>query len=162
MIYSVLGWLLEGTYNRVTTGTFRKDGLMLGPYKPMYGLAPVLLLALGGLRMPLPWLLVSTLIVPTVVEFASGAMLKALFRRQWWDYSGKRWQLGGHICLEFSLYWWVLSLFTLAVIQPLVSILYWLVLPAWGVLFPVVLVLFAADLAATIRSRRRAAAVAEI
>lgn len=162
MIYSILGWLLEGAYNWATAGTFRKDGLMLGPYKPMYGLAPVLLLVLGGLRMPLPWLLAAALIVPSVVELASGVMLKALFRHQWWDYSAKRWQLGGHICLEFSLYWWVLSLITLAVIQPLVSGLYKLAVPVWGVLFPVVLVLFLADLAATFRSRRRAAEVAGI
>lgn len=39
-VYSFLGWVLEGSYNLYSTGTFRKEGFLKGPFKPMYGCAP--------------------------------------------------------------------------------------------------------------------------
>lgn len=160
--YSVLGWVLEGIYNRFTAGTFRKDGLLKGPYKPMYGLAPVILLAMGGFSMPMPVLLAAALIVPTAVEYLSGAMLQSLFHRRWWDYSGLPYQLGGHICLKFSLYWLGLSVFVLAVIQPFMERLYPFTAGLWGLLLPLAALGLLADLLVTFRERRRAAVLPEL
>lgn len=105
-VYSFLGWVLEGSYNLYSAGTFRKEGFLKGPFKPMYGCAPLLLLTGQGIGLPLPVFLMLALIVPSAVEFVSGWLLKGIFRKQWWDYSGMPYQLQGHICLKFSLYWW--------------------------------------------------------
>lgn len=105
MAYSVCGWFLENVYSLATRGVFWKEGFMKGPYKPMYGFAPLLLLHFGR-EAPNPFLMLGLCFaVPTAVEYASGMLLQGLFGRQWWDYSNNRWQLQGHICLRFSLYW---------------------------------------------------------
>ncbi|WP_254776485.1 putative ABC transporter permease [Paenibacillus sophorae] len=157
IVYSILGWFIEGLYNWYSIGTFRKEGLMKGPYKPMYGFAPLLLLALGVTAMPLPLFLAATFVVPSAVEYATGALLKLLFRRRWWDYSGQAYQLGGHICLQFSLYWWGLSVVCLVAVHPLMTRLYSLTADIWSVLLPMAVLGFAADLALTFLIRRREA-----
>ncbi|BCG58854.1 putative ABC transporter permease [Paenibacillus sp. URB8-2] len=162
IVYSILGWFIEGMYNWYSSGTFRKEGLMKGPYKPMYGFAPLLLLALGVTAMPLPLFLAATFVVPSAVEYATGALLKLLFRRRWWDYSGQAYQLGGHICLQFSLYWWGLSVVCLVAVHPLMTQLYSLTADIWSVLLPMTVLGFAADLALTFRIRRREAGLPEL
>lgn len=156
LLYALLGWLLENVYNFFTQGVFWKEGFMKGPFKPMYGVAPILLLWLvqeGGHRPLLTGLLCC--IIPTVVEGVSGCLLLMLFGRRWWDYSGQRFQLGGHICLKFSVYWVVLSILMLKVVHPLAEQAYRSISAVWLVVGPVLLLLFAIDLAWTCLTRRR-------
>lgn len=154
-VYSFLGWVLEGSYNLYSTGTFRKEGFLKGPFKPMYGCAPLLLLAAHENRLPFPLFLLLALIVPSAVEFVSGWLLKGIFRRQWWDYSGMPLQLQGHICLKFSLYWWGLSVACIFGLHPLVHFLYLHMERVWMPILPIALLVFTADLLWTFRTRRR-------
>lgn len=155
MVYSFLGWVLEGSYNLYSQGTFRKEGFLKGPFKPMYGCAPLLLLAAKDLQLPVPLLLVLALIIPSAVEYASGWLLKAAFHRQWWDYKELPYQLHGHICLKFSLYWWGLATACIYLLQPVMEGLYTVVEPLWGMVLPMAALLFLADLLWTCRVRRR-------
>ncbi|OME06886.1 hypothetical protein BSK64_09260 [Paenibacillus odorifer] len=155
MVYSFLGWVLEGTYNLYSNGSFRKEGFLKGPFKPMYGFAPLLLLIARDLTLPLPLFLFLALIIPSAMEFISGWLLKTVFHKQWWDYSGMSYQLQGHICLRFSLYWWGLSVASVYVIQPLMELLYSGVQPIWKFVLPIVGFYFMADLLWTCWSRYR-------
>lgn len=154
-IYALSGWLLEIGYHWVITGQLGKDGFMKGPFKPMYGIAPVMLL--GFVRSELHWsvMLLLCLIVPTIIEYVSGDLLQRLFHRRWWDYSRHRIQLHGHICLSFSLCWLVLTACVLIGIQPALHATYLLIAHVWSWTWPAVAVYFCADLAWTVRSRRR-------
>ena len=46
LIYSFLGWVLEGIFHLAKEGTFHKPNFLHGPVKPMYGFAGVLLAVL--------------------------------------------------------------------------------------------------------------------
>lgn len=156
MIYSFLGWVLEGTYNLYSNGSFRKEGFLKGPFKPMYGFAPILILIAKDLALPLPLFLLLALIVPSAVEYVSGWLLKTVFHKQWWDYSRMPYQLQGHICLRFSLYWWGLSVACVYCIQPLLQLLYTRIQTLWGVALPLVSLYLLADLLWTCWTRYRA------
>ncbi|MNN48290.1 hypothetical protein D3C81_1627620 [compost metagenome] len=163
LVYSLLGWILENVYSYFTRGVFWKEGFLLGPFKPMYGFAPVILLLLVDieeslLRQPLSRMIAVIalcLIVPSVVEYVSGYLLKAWFGRQWWDYSGYVGQLQGHICLRFSLYWGALSLLCLYGFQPLLSQNYLKIQSIWAYAGPILLLILLADFAWTTSARRR-------
>ncbi|WP_025701190.1 putative ABC transporter permease, partial [Paenibacillus forsythiae] len=99
--------------------------------------------------------LAATFAVPTAVEYVTGALLKLIFRRRWWDYSDKAYQLDGHVCLLFSLYWWGLCALCIAAVHPMMTALYLLTADIWSVLLPIVVFGFAADLALTFRIRRK-------
>lgn len=163
LVYSLLGWMLENVYSYSTRGVFWKEGFLLGPFKPMYGFAPVILLLLVGVeesQLWQPWarmiaFIALCVIVPTVVEYVSGYLLKVCFGRQWWDYSGYVGQLHGHICLRFSLYWGALSLLCLYGIQPLLSQNFLKIHSIWVYAGPLLLLIFLADFTWTTIVRRK-------
>lgn len=43
------------------------------------------------------------------MEWLTAKLLERLHRRKWWDYSGKRFNLNGYVCLQYSLLWGVLG-----------------------------------------------------
>ncbi|WP_462411001.1 putative ABC transporter permease [Neobacillus sp. Marseille-QA0830] len=151
MVYSFFGWMLENSFNLITKGKFLKDNFLYGPFKPMYGIAPLLLvlLDLPGLHWGLVLLL--CFIIPTAVEYVSGVMLQKLFNRQWWNYSDMPLQLHGHICLPFSFCWTVLSFMLLKWIHPAVAEVYVTVQPYWAWVWSVMGLYLLADLVLTVR-----------
>ncbi|WP_042462988.1 putative ABC transporter permease [Neobacillus dielmonensis] len=161
MVYSFFGWMLENSFNLVTKGKFLKDNFLYGPFKPMYGIAPLLLVLLirPGLHWGLAVLL--CLVIPTVVEYISGTLLGKLFNRQWWDYSDMPLQLHGHICLPYSVCWTLLSLLFVKWIHPAVASFYLSVHPFWTWVWSAVGLYFLADLALTVRRHASTILVAE-
>jgi hypothetical protein len=79
-----------------------------------------------------------------------GWVLYQVYHTRWWDYSDKPFNIGGYICLEFSLLWGVGTVIVMRVLHPSVARLVGMVpqLVGWiviGVLYAV----YAADLVAT-------------
>lgn len=116
MIYSFCGWLLEGSYQLLTQGTFIKPNFLFGPFKPMYGIASVLLLAVKSLSKGSFFLCAA--IIPLGVEYLSGWWLKKAFGLQYWDYSEHKYNLNGLICLDFAFAWVVLAYAFVYILQP--------------------------------------------
>ncbi|WP_019421236.1 putative ABC transporter permease [Paenibacillus sp. OSY-SE] len=155
MLYSFGGWVLEQVYSWFTTGTFWKEGFLWGPFKPMYGIAPVLLLLYAERGAHWSTMLLLCFIIPSAVEYISGLMLQKVFYRQWWDYSEYPLQLHGHICLQFSLYWLLLSFAVVHWVHPWVAALYGHLSVVWNMLCPMFMLYFLTDVAWTFWSRRR-------
>lgn len=116
MIYSFCGWLLEGAYQFITQGTFLKPNFLFGPFKPMYGIASVLLLAVKSLGKGSFFL--CSLVIPLGVEYISGLWLKNVFGLQYWDYSEHKFNLQGLICLDFAIAWVALAYVFVYFLQP--------------------------------------------
>lgn len=150
LVYSVLGWLLEQGYQKRKKGHWAGKGFLSGPYKPMYGFAPVLLLLLIGPDTPWWWTLSLALAVPTVVEYVSGKLLKVWFHRQYWNYADCRFQLEGLICLRFSLYWAVLCLALVMVLHPATAWLYERFIIVWSYMWGLAAVWLLLDLVRTV------------
>lgn len=145
--YSGGGWLLEHLYCKWTTGHYQQEGFLFGPFKPMYGLAPLCILLLAN-RVEMTWggMVLLCLLVPTFVEALSGWMLDKAFNRRYWDYSQHQFQWRGYICLRFSFYWLLLSLLVLYGLHPLLAALYVGIEPVWLRLEPLVALYVAADI----------------
>ena len=150
-VYSLFGWLLENSYNYATKRKFFKANFYYGPFKPMYGFAPVLLVLF--IHPESHWALVLALcfVIPTIIEYVSGALLQKFFQQQWWDYSNMPLQLHGHICLPFSLCWIVLSVVCLKWIQPAVAGFFFAIEPFWSWIWPAVVLYFIAETALAFR-----------
>ncbi len=150
-LYSHMGWLLENSYNFLTTREFYKPNFFWGPFKPMYGIAPLLLVYF--VAQTTNWIAVIFLCftIPTSVEYVSGVLLHKFFHRRWWDYSDYPLQLQGHICLYFSIAWIFLSLLFLQWIHPAMVSIYEVVVPYWTIAYPAVFLYFIAELFFAIR-----------
>ncbi|MEH7247687.1 putative ABC transporter permease [Neobacillus niacini] len=150
-IYSMIGWLLENSYSYVTKRKFFKPNFFLGPFKPMYGFAPVLLVYLIGPETNWGVVLLLCFFIPTFIEYVSGVFLQKLFQRQWWDYSDMPLQIHGHICLPFSLCWILLSLACLKWAHPAIESVYKAAEFLWAWIWPAVMLYFIAEFTLSIR-----------
>lgn len=150
-IYSLIGWLLENSYSYMTKRKFFKPNFFLGPFKPMYGFAPVLLVYFIGPETNWGIILLLCFFIPTFIEYISGALLQKFFQRQWWNYSDMPMQIHGHICLPFSLCWILLSLACVKWVHPVIVSFYGAIEFLWTWIWPAVILYFIAELTLSIR-----------
>ena len=110
MFYSIAGWIIEELYSLYSTGSFKKDGFLKEPLKPMYGVAmTILIICYKFIEIRgIPFIILCFLI-PTLIEYISGYMLKNIFHKVYWDYSDLNFNINGYVCLTFSFYWCILS-----------------------------------------------------
>ena len=105
-LYAFLGWCTEVSYAALRTGKFVNRGFLNGPVCPIYGCGVVVVLAgLEPLKGNFVLLFLGSVVLTSALEWATGFVLEKLFRQRWRDYSDKPFNLGGYICLEFSVMW---------------------------------------------------------
>lgn len=66
-------------------------------------------------------------IIPSIVEYISGYLLKKLFDKSYWSYLNLRYNLNGYICLKFSVYWMLLSFIGIYFLQNILDKFYYMV-----------------------------------
>lgn len=119
VIYAVLGWCAEVCFCTVNTGEFVNRGFLNGPVCPIYGFGMVIVAGvLTPISQNLAALFIGGALLTSALEFAAGWALKKLFHTSWWDYSDLPFNLGGYICLKFSLLWGVAVTAVMRVLQP--------------------------------------------
>lgn len=122
IIYSFLGWVWESSYVSVKTRRFVNRGFVSGPFVTIYGVGAVVIYVTLWPLEDCPLLLYcGGLAAATVLEYLTGALMEAVFHTSWWDYSSKRFQFRGKICLESSLAWGAFTLLLFYVIHPPVA-----------------------------------------
>ena len=105
-IYALLGWCGEVAFAAVKEKHFVNRGFLNGPLCPIYGVGVVAIVGLGLIAGDNVFVLfVISAIVTSLIELVTGYVLKKLFRTRWWDYSDMPLNIGGYICLPFSLLW---------------------------------------------------------
>ena len=151
LIYSCIGWCLEVIYAAVTTGNLINRGFLNGPVCPIYGFGMVIVLfALTPLSHSLLLLYLGGVLLPSALELVGGWALYKLYHTRWWDYSDYPFNIGGYICLEFSLLWGVGTLIVMKLVHPIVADAVALIPPLVGLILMFLLyVLYAADTIAT-------------
>lgn len=122
-IYGTLGWMLEVSFQSIKTGKFINRGFLNGPICPIYGIgASIVILFLSGIADSNKLMLfLGSIFIATVIELITGFLLDKIFHKHWWDYSDRRFNIGGYVCLEFSIAWGFLCLFLYDINHPLVQ-----------------------------------------
>lgn len=153
-IYAFLGWCAEVIYAGLAEGRVVNRGFLNGPVCPIYGIGMLgVLFLLGSVQDQLLWLFVLGMLVCSAIELVGGWILEKVFHTRWWDYSNMPLQLGGYICLGFSIIWGLAVVFVVRLIQPLIMGLVDWMPPMLGViLLPVFAVLFLVDFIITLKT----------
>lgn len=120
IIYAFFGWCLEVVYQAVEHGKFINRGFLNGPYCPIYGFGVMIVAAsLEPLKNDIVILYVGSVVLTSALELVTGFLLEKIFHEHWWDYSEEKFNLGGYICLKFSLLWGVACLVVVRLIFPM-------------------------------------------
>ena len=116
LAYAFLGWLTETALAALRKGRLLNRGFLNVPFSPVYGLGGVLFAVfLPELREDPFFLFLGGMILATALELFTGILLEKLTGQKWWDYSRRRFQFEGHICLTYSVIWGLCALFNLFV-----------------------------------------------
>lgn len=152
--YAFLGWCTEVSFAALVSGKFVNRGFLNGPVCPIYGFGVVIVLAcLEPLRHNLLLLFVGSVLLTSALEWVTGFTLEKLFHQRWWDYSNEPFNLGGYICLRFSIAWGLACLFVVKIIHPTVLLVIHLIPKPVGIALLVIFsLIMAVDLVATVRT----------
>lgn len=167
-IYAFLGWCTEVGFAALVTGKFVNRGFLNGPWCPIYGCGVVIVLAcLEPLKDSLFFLFLGSVALTSILEWLTGFVLEKLFHQRWWDYSDEPFNLGGYICLRFSIAWGFACLFVVKLFHPTIEWLVGLIPHLLGlILLGLMGLVLAVDLAATLsaiaRLNRRLALIDEM
>ena len=119
MIYSIAGWLLEVTCKLIEYKRFINRGFLIGPYCPIYGWGAVAITLLLYRYSYDPLILFfMTLLTCSVLEYATSWVMEKVFKARWWDYSKRKFNINGRICLETIIPFGLLGCFIIYISNP--------------------------------------------
>lgn len=152
ILYSIVGYMLEVIYAALVLGKFVNRGFLNGPWCPIYGFGMVIVaLTLKPVSSSLIALFIGSVLVTSIIEFVTGFVLEKVFKQKWWDYTDEPFNLGGYICLKFSLIWGIACVFVVKLVLPFTDLISSALHNTVGIIVMfALLLLMLADLAATV------------
>ena len=100
-IYSFLGFIIEVIVSLITLKKLVNRGFLIGPYCPIYGIGALTsnILLQGYIDKPIG-LFIIAMFWCALIEYSVSFILEKIFNTRWWDYSEKKFNINGRICLE--------------------------------------------------------------
>ena len=153
IIYSFVGYIAEiinCSFNSKKLVLNR--GFFLGPYLPIYGVSCILMGSfIIRYKSDLLTVFVMSAFVCTTVEYITSYVLEKIFKARWWDYSDRKFNLEGRVCLGNAFLFGVGGVIFTYVLNPLVvSMLDKLPMLALRIIAIALMVIFLVDVVITI------------
>jgi uncharacterized membrane protein len=99
--YSFLGWCIEVILKFIQYKRFINRGFLIGPWLPIYGWGALLITILLQKYSNDPIALFALgMIICAILEYFTSYLLEKIFKARWWDYSTKKFNINGRVCLE--------------------------------------------------------------
>lgn len=117
-IYCFFGWCFESAYVSLCERKLINRGFLKGPVLPIYGFGALIMLCVT-----IPFkgdylkMYFSGAISATILEYFTGAAMEKLFKVKYWDYSSKKMNIKGYICLTSTIAWGFFTIFLVEVIH---------------------------------------------
>lgn len=119
MIISFFGWIMEIIYTLFDEKKLINRGFLIGPLCPIYGVGVTLMHFLLKRYMYDPFVLfIMAILVCSILEYFTSYLMEKIFKARWWDYSHKKYNINGRICLENMIAFGLLSLLVMYVLIP--------------------------------------------
>lgn len=102
--FAFAGWCFEVLLHLARYGVFVNKGALLGPWLPIYGYGGILILILLKKFRDKPVLvIILSMIISGIIEYATSWYLEYFHNMTWWDYKDFYFNINGRICLEVLL-----------------------------------------------------------
>ena len=122
LIYSFIGWLIEVLFVLIQEKKLINRGFLLGPICPIYGFGFIsLLLIIGGNSKDLLAVFLKSVLIFSLIEYFTSLVMEKIFKARWWDYTDKKFNINGRICLEYLIPFGTLGTIGLCLIHPRVK-----------------------------------------
>lgn len=123
--YAFLGWCMEVTCKFIQYKKFINRGFLIGPYCPIYGWGALAITILLKRYMEDPLVLfVMSTIICSIIEYLTSYFMEKKYHARWWDYSNKKFNINGRICLETLIPFGILGVAIMYGTNPILFKLY--------------------------------------
>ena len=119
LIYSFIGWIIDifdivYKYKKIVN-----RGFLIGPICPIYGVGVLLMIFLltKFIDTPVALFVLATVIFMTL-EYFTSYFLEKMFNARWWDYSDRKFNLNGRICLETTIPFGLGGMIVMYIVNP--------------------------------------------
>lgn len=122
-IYSVIGYIVEIMFCTIKSSKpVWNRGFLIGPYLPIYGTGGILIsYTLGRYSNDPLTLFVLSMVYCTFIEYITSYVLERIFHLRWWDYSEKKFNINGRVCLGNGVLFGIGGLWIVKFLYPIVS-----------------------------------------
>ncbi len=110
---------METCYCWICTKKFVNRGFLIGPVVPIYGTGGVLVYVLLKRYLDMPLVLfIMSIIICSLLEYFTSYYMEKLFKTRWWDYSNRKFNINGRVCLFNMICFGILSLVIMYGVNP--------------------------------------------
>ena len=121
IIYSIIGWLMEVVLTIIEDKKFVNRGFLIGPICPIYGWGVLLIVFLiDGNKSDILSVFLKSIMICSVLEYFTSYVMEKLFNARWWDYSNRKYNINGRICLETMIPFGVLGSAVVLYVHPFI------------------------------------------
>lgn len=123
IIYSFLGFIVETIFGMLTKGVIEsRQSCLFGPFCCIYGLgAMVMIPGLQKFKKSNWALFFAGAVEGSIVEYVMSWIGEIIFQIKWWDYSNMPFNVNGRITLTFTVFWGLLALVLIRLINPYIE-----------------------------------------
>ena len=119
IIYSFIGYLAEVIYCSSMQKKLVNRGFLFGPICPIYGIGSVLAIySLGGFKDNPILVFILGIFITSTLEYYTSYIFEKIFHNKWWDYSYRKDNINGRICLGNSIYFGLGILVVIYLLNP--------------------------------------------
>ena len=119
IFYSICGWIIEVVNVSIIERKIVDRGFLIGPYCPIYGFGGLYIyLFLNKYYNDPVALFVLTIVECAILEYFTSLIMEKIFKTRWWDYSNKKFNINGRICLENLVLFGIGGLFSVYLVIP--------------------------------------------
>lgn len=124
IIGSIFGYFFEIVWYFIRHHVWvNKQGLLYGPFQPIYGFGAVILsIFLQPVRnQNNVWVFLYGMLVGSIYEYLASLFQEIAFGTYTWIYSQWGWSLNGRIYLPYCIAWGILALFWIKLFYPMIT-----------------------------------------
>lgn len=117
--YSVLGWTLEVVGKLIEIKKFVNRGFLVGPCCAIYGVGGLLItFCLQKLSFNVLLIFIASILLCGTLEYITSYLMEKLFNARWWDYSQRKFNIQGRVCLFTIIPFGILGCFIIYIANP--------------------------------------------
>ena len=123
LLYSIIGYIAEVVSCSITLKKIVLNrGFLIGPYLPIYGFGCLIMVwLLFRYEDDLLVLFIMSAFFCTVLEYFTSLLMEKIFKLRWWDYSNRKFQINGRVCLDNALLFGLGGILVVKVLHPFLS-----------------------------------------
>lgn len=120
-IYAFAGWVMESTMISIQNKKFVNRGFLVGPVCPIYGYGVVLVsVLLKKYQDDILATFVMSTIICGLLEYFTSFFMEKIFKARWWDYSQRKFNINGRVCLENLVLFGIASCLIIYISNPFI------------------------------------------